>query len=101
VCGSLICTEPSCPPGDAPCPACGCLLRMSQAIEDMVLTDPKFRIEEYRAVIQWVGGRRGTWEIYFTHRISGQRKCLRWIQGLLYGGFIDIKCPPQAVRPHG
>jgi hypothetical protein len=34
VCGTHFCIEPSCPPGDAPCPACGCLVWFSSPSTD-------------------------------------------------------------------
>jgi hypothetical protein len=41
VCGAHICIEPSCPPGDAPCPACGCLVWFSSSSIDFQLSDSR------------------------------------------------------------
>ena len=69
------------------------------AAEHMALVDPKFRIEDYEATTRWVGGRNGSWEVYYTHKVSGQRRCLRYISTFIYGAFIEIDCPPAMVRP--
>jgi hypothetical protein len=41
VCGAHICMEPSCPPGDAPCPACGCLMWFTCSSTDLQLWDSR------------------------------------------------------------
>jgi len=62
---------------------------------------PGFRIKDYDASVRWVGGREGTWEIYFTHKATRQRRWLRWLNcGFLYGySFIEIDCPPAMDGP--
>jgi hypothetical protein len=69
--------------------------------DHMAVGDPSFRIEDYDAVVRWVGGRDGAWEVYFTHKITGHRTCLRWVNGGLVYSFIEIDCPTVAVRPSG
>ena len=69
----------------------------------MVQQDPAFRVQDHDATIRWVGGRKGAWEIYFTHRITRERRCLRWINGgFLYGySFEEIDCPAVIDGPSG
>ena len=50
---------------------------LSEARDFMVQKDPAFRLQEHDATIQWVGGRTGAWEIYFAHRITRERRCVR------------------------
>jgi hypothetical protein len=65
--------------------------------------DPGFRIKDYDAIVRWVGGREGAWEIYFTHKATWQRRCLQWINGgFLYGySFKEIDCPAAIDGPSG
>jgi hypothetical protein len=76
---------------------------LSEAQKFMVEEDPAFRLQEHDATIRWVGGRNGAWEIYFTHRITRERRCVRWINcGFLYGyTFEQIKCSPTGLEPSG
>jgi hypothetical protein len=65
--------------------------------------DPSFRVQDHDATIRWVGGRTGAWEIYFTHKTTRQRKCVRWVNcGFLYGYTFEwMKCPSIKVLPSG
>jgi hypothetical protein len=69
----------------------------------MVAWDPSFRMKDYQASIRWVGGRDGAWEISFVHKITRQRRCLRWINGgFLYGySFEEIDCTTVKDGPSG
>jgi hypothetical protein len=69
----------------------------------IVERDPSFRVQDHDATIRWVGGRSGAWEIYFTHKNTRERKCVRWVNcGFLYGyTFKWLECPPIMVRPTG
>jgi hypothetical protein len=57
-------------------------------------SDPKVRREDYETVVQWVGGGKGAWEVHFTHKVTRRRKCLRLVEMVPYGAFVEIKCPP-------
>jgi hypothetical protein len=71
---------------------------LQSAREAMVRQDPKFRKEDHDATIQWVGRRDGWWVVQFTHKITKQRRCLRWINcGVLYGYTLEeIDCSTGA-----
>ena len=60
---------------------------LSDAKDFMVQKDPAFRVQDHNATIRWVGGRTGAWEIYFTHKVSGERKCVRWVN---YGSALGM-----------
>jgi hypothetical protein len=62
----------------------------------MESNDPRVRREDYETVVRWVEGRKGAWEVYFTHKATGRRKWLRLLEMIPYGAFIEIKCPPTA-----
>ena len=70
----------------------------------MVQEDPAFRVQDHDATIRWVGGRTGAWEIYFTNKITKERRCVRWINcGFALGAytFEEIKWPPVTLSPTG
>ena len=48
VCGTQFCIEPSSPPGDAPCPTCGCLVWFSSPSTDFQLSDSSSTILDTR-----------------------------------------------------
>jgi hypothetical protein len=77
--------------------------RVRDAGEYLSDRDPSFHIEDYDASVRWVGGRKGTWEIYFAHKATRQRKCLRWINGgfLYMYSFEEIDCPIVRDGPSG
>src|SRR5262245_60965009 len=54
----------------------------------MVEQDHSFRVQEHDANIRWVGGRTGAWEIYFIHKLTRERRCVRWIDcGFVLGKY--------------
>jgi hypothetical protein len=71
------------------------------AIDHVALEDPKFRIKDYEVFTQWIGGRNGSWEVHFTHKVTRQRRCLRYVNTFPYGAFTEIDCPPVTARPGG
>ncbi len=74
---------------------------LREAENFMVEQDPSFRVQDHDRTIRWVGGRTGAWEIYFTHRITRDRRCIRWINSGFMYTFEEIECPPVIVRPTG
>jgi len=71
---------------------------IAQATDEMISVDPSFRIEDHEVIVQWAAGDR---VIHFIHKISQERRCLRWIDTFPYGAIMEIKCPPPLASPGG
>ncbi len=74
---------------------------LREAGEFMVRADPSLRLWDHDATIRWVGGRKGAWEIRFSHKVTRKQRCVRWVNlGFALGmyTFEEIRCPPVTVR---
>lgn len=66
VCGHYLRLEPSRPPGDAPCPACGCLLWFPAAVAPGRSVSPEHAPDEEPAAPVLAGGRARVGDGTFT-----------------------------------
>ena len=80
VCGKSLCIEPSRPPGDAPCPHCGCLIWFEQASSTRgdrgAVEESKRTIHDWVRHIAELSKSEVSPPVYFRELVDGVVRCL-------------------------